>query len=456
MLNTPEFKVGALVVIVSGLIGVMSLKVAQGPSLFGGAKKYDFELEDAGGLVKNSSVKMAGIKVGVIDDIELKDGKAKVHLLINDDVPMTTSAKAIIKSDGILGDKHVELFSGSTTDKPLDGGAIEFGGSKGSLDKVMSQVSEIAESLKEVAKVVEAAAKDGERSTSLGRIVSNIEKLTQDLADISGRNKEKINDIVDQVHGITETLDDLINDDSPDGFKKSWAAAMSGLKRLDATLKNAEEITGKINRGEGTIGRLVNDEETVDGINQAVNNVNEFLGGATAMETSLDFHSEYITQLAGAKSYLNLKIQPGLDRYYLLGIVDDPAGVTRVSETKAEQAGRTTDVVETKTFRDQIKFTALFAKNFYDVTIKGGIMENSGGVGVDYHLFNKKLDLSVEAFEFKDLHLRAFLKYQFVRGIYLVGGGDDLADKTKASGFVGGGIFITNDDLKTLAGKLSF
>lgn len=114
--NTPEFKVGVLVVLIAGLIGVMSMKVAEGPGVIGGSKEHSFILEDASGLVKNSAVKMAGIKVGVIDDIVLEQGKARVKIVIDKEVPLTLSGKVEIRADGILGDKHVELVPGNPVD----------------------------------------------------------------------------------------------------------------------------------------------------------------------------------------------------------------------------------------------------------------------------------------------------------------------------------------------------
>lgn len=452
MFTTPEFKVGVLVVVVSALIGGMSLKVAEGPGVLSGSKKQWFDVEDAGGLVKNSAVKMAGIKVGIIDEIELVDGKARVYLILDKDVPLTTSAQVELRSDGILGDKHVELVPGKVGDPNMGEGKISSVSSKASLDKVMEQVGDIAESLKEASQIIAEAAREGNRNTSLGRILNNIERLTEDLAALTGDNKQKINEIVDQVHNITETLDDLINDESPEGFKAAWSNAVDSLKHLDKTLENAEEITEKINNGEGTIGRLVNDEETVDNINAAVNNFNEFLGGAGSMETSVDFHSEFLTELDESQSYLTVKIQPGLDRYYELGVVDDANGVTKeIVQSKdggPESTSRVTD-------KSKIKFTALFAKNFWDFTIKGGIMESAGGIGFDYYLLNKKLRFSVEAFDFENTNLRAFIRYNVINGIYFIGGGDNLTDELNRSGFVGAGIFITNDDLKTLASALS-
>ena len=68
-LGSPEFKVGFLVIAVSGLIAGMALKVANGPGLFAGSKDYYFKADSAGGLVQNSAVKMAGIKIGVIEKL---------------------------------------------------------------------------------------------------------------------------------------------------------------------------------------------------------------------------------------------------------------------------------------------------------------------------------------------------------------------------------------------------
>ena len=360
MWNTPELKVGILVVIVSGMIGFMSLKVAEGPGPFSGSKTYFFDIDNAGGLVKNSAVKMAGIKVGIIKEIELINGRARVHILVDGDLPMTTSAGAQLKADGILGDKHVELNSGLASDAPLPAGQIQAGKQSGSLDQVMEQVGGIADSLKDVAVILKNAVDQGDQNTTLGRTMLNIENLTQDLAEITGENKDKIGEIVEQVRGITSTLDELINDDSPEGFRSAWGRAVRSLDNIDKTLKNTEEITDKINRGEGTIGRLVNDEETVDELNSAISSFNEFLGGANKMETSIDFHSEFHEKPGEAISHLNIKIQPGLDRYYLIGIVDDPKGVTSTRTINTTTGGSTVSTDEEIVNKSKLMFNALF------------------------------------------------------------------------------------------------
>lgn len=437
--NTPEWKVGILVVGVSALVGVMSLRVAEGPGLFNNGQKFHFTMDDAGGVVKGSAVKMAGIKVGTIEDIVLKNGKAQIQLSLDKGVPMTSSAKAELRTDGILGDKHVEIVPGNLADPKLeDGSELPSVSSGGGLDKMVSQISELMTNLNK-------ATKEGDNTTMLGRIVINIEKITHDLSELTGDNKAKVGEIVDNLRELTGNLKDHIDDET--------------LTRLDNTVRNVESITDKINKGEGTIGRLINDDETVEELNSAIVNVNRFLGGMDKMELSVDFHSEYLTSVDMTKSYLGIKIQPGLDRYYMLQLVDDPRGVSRTNRVETTPLNGTTATVDERTiYYNKVKVTGLFAKSFYDFTIKGGLIEDSGGFGVDYHMLDKQLQFSAEFFNFRDLYIRSYVRYNFMKGLYAIVGGDNMlsADERKASAFVGAGVFITNDDLKVLATKLSF
>jgi phospholipid/cholesterol/gamma-HCH transport system substrate-binding protein len=236
------------------------------------------------------------------------------------------------------------------------------------------------------------------------------------------------------------------------------------MGKLDRSLANIEAVTGKIADGEGTIGRLVNDEDTVNGINKAVDSLNRVLGGALTLQTTFDYHSEFMTERSDMQSYVGIKIQPGLDRYYYLGVVQDPLGVTTSSTTKTTTTttppgppGGTvvTDTDRTRNSKDKIKFTALFAKHFYNMTFKGGLIQSSGGFGVDYHFNHENLSLSAEMFDFKDPNLRLFATWKPVKGLYLVGGGDSILQREQRdfNPFIGGGLAITNDDINIFAAQ---
>jgi phospholipid/cholesterol/gamma-HCH transport system substrate-binding protein len=454
LLSSPEFKVGALVLIVASIIAGMSLTVSNDPTYMGTSKEAWFYIDDASGLVKASGVRMAGIQVGVIKDIKLENGQARVEMIIQGETPVTKSARIEIRPNGILGDKHVEIVSGDPRDPPLRSGEqILVVDDRASVDRLIGEVSKITKSISAIADNIKAAT-EGDADKPLGRIVNNIEKVTGDLAEWTQTNKDDLSDIVANLKETTDTINNLVNDKSEEGLQKTWGRS---LARIDSSLKNIDEITGKINRGEGTIGKLVNDEKTVDELNSAISGVNNLLDTSSKIQTSVDYHSNYLTSAHEAKSFLSLRIQPGLDRFYEVGIVDDPGGVTeKTTTTSTTNGGPETTLNEKKNYAYRLKYTALFAKTFWDLTLKGGIIESTGGLGADYHLLKRKLRLSLEAFDFTDLNVRASATYSILSGIYVTGGGERLTSNRGAGGFVGAGIFITNDDLKLLLSKSPF
>ncbi len=458
LLGAAEFKVGMMVIAVLAIIGVMSMKVSENPEILKKNREAWFLLKDASGLVKNSAIKMAGVSIGTIKDIRLKDGMARIDIKVGGEIPLTTSTSAELRANGILGDKYIEIVPGNPQDPQLpEGGQIAKTLDHGSMNVVMNEISKVASAFSDIAEKLKNATEDKpDQSQPLGRIIKNIEDLTRDLAEITSTNKGKVSSILDRANNIAGTLDNLVNDNSPEGFKQTWGRVMKSLNRLDVVMKNAEEVSDKINSGKGTIGRLINDDATVEKIETAVEKVSTIFDTASAIETSFDFHTEYMANASLAKSFVGVKIQPGLDRYYELAVVDDPKGVTYHSEVQRDTNGIPTTVNQSETYKERVKFTALFAKNIYDFTIKGGLIENRGGVGFDYNFYRHKFKFSIEAFDFADTYVRAYLRYNFYRGIYLTGGGDNIFNKDNYSTFIGAGLFLTNDDLKLLLTKASF
>jgi len=111
------------------------------------------------------------------------------------------------------------------------------------------------------------------------------------------------------------------------------------------------------------------------------------------------------------------------------------------------------------------------AKRFGPVAFRGGIIESSGGVGSDLHLFDDRLQVSVSVYQFSRPFPGVFprakfwLNYNFMQHFYLTAGSDDFLNRWRegrypggpkftlgTDAFFGGGLFFTDDDLKTLMG----
>lgn len=454
LLDAPKLKVGIFTIAIIGIIAYMAIRVGDNPHLLTGGQKTFFVIPDAGGLVKGSQVKMSGIPVGIIRDIKLHQGQAKIEVTVSNDSPLTASAIVRIKSQGILGDKYVDIYPGSPTDPVLaNGEQILKVEDQGSLDQVIGQVSQIAEQVKVVSSnLAEAVSDNGTNKHIIGRVMLNIEKLTADISEITSDNKQQISQIVGQLNRVTKSLDDILNEPGDKGLKYRLQVAM---ERLDNSLKNIEEITGKINNGEGTIGRLVSDESTADKVDSTLDGIETLFGAITTLQTSLDFRSDYLTDIGGARTMVGVKLQPGIDRHYYLGIVDDPTGVVETIDRRLTTGGNSVLTTEETTFKNKIKFNLWFAKSFHDLTIRAGLIESSGGLALDYLFWNDKIQWSVELLEFSQLNVRTFVQYRFWRGLYANVGYQDLLGRAgKQSGFLGVGLLLTNDDLIVLMSSL--
>lgn len=459
--SSAEFKVGLLVLIVSGLVAVMTISINEDPSYLNKARKHWFYLPDASGLVKNSPVRMAGIPIGVIKDIRLEEGQAHVEVVVRRDVVLHTSASVEIRANGILGDRYIEINPGKSSDPALESGAqIANVENKGSFDAVMNNVGQLSDSLTEVANALrDSFTGEGSKESPIGRTILNLEHLTADLADLSAGHKKDIAEILENLKSITGDINQFVTDDSDQGFKESWRKMAQSLGNVEKILHNVDEITSKINRGEGTIGKLVNDDRTVTELNEAIEGVNNFLGSANKLQTSVNLHSEFLAEQSMTKSYLGVRLQPGLDRYYEIQVIDDPKGVVQNKNILTTSGGVTTEIDERTTFKNKVKFTALFAKNFYDFTIKGGMMEDTGGVGAEYKfLRGRRMRVGLDAFDFSadTPHLRAFVRYNLLYGLFFVGGADDFLNKDTYSSYIGAGLDLTNDDLGMLFSKVPF
>jgi phospholipid/cholesterol/gamma-HCH transport system substrate-binding protein len=483
-----EAKVGFFVVIGIAVLAYMSMK--SGRFEYAGKKGYELYalFDSAEGLIKGVPVEVAGIEVGQVKDLTLEGGKAKVVFQISPELRIGKDAWAIIRTKGVLGDKYVEIVLGSPDSEIIDpGGRIPRSQSPANIDTLLKQLSSIGEDIKEITGSLTGVMGDEEGKASLRIIMDNMREMTvalnetiqknndninrmlqnltvfsTDLRQISGNNKEAISETVANFRQASADLrktlialgeiTEKIN--RGEGTMGQLIHEEQTIQRLNETLVALKDIAERINQGEGTIGRLVQEDETVENLNETLTGINKYLKTDDRFRTYLDYHGEYLFDAEDVKSYLSLRIQPKEDKYYLLGIVDDPAGTKEVSETTTTVDGISTTTRVEKIDEDEIKFSAQIAKRYYDLGLRGGIFESEGGVGADYYFLDDRIVLSFEAFDFdpdEEAHLKLKLDFTPFQYVYLTAGLDDfISREDNESFFVGGGIYFSDEDIKTL------
>ena len=437
VLISSEAKVGLFVLVALIILGYMSFRV--GEYGFGLKKGYPVNVvfDDATGLEKDASVQIAGVEVGRVESISLKDGKALVTLRILPSVKLEEDTEAKIKSYGILGDKYVDIVPGTRGETYITaGGDIIITEQQADIDKLLSNLMDA--------------------SSALNRIITqNDERLNLMIANL-GEASAEMRNTFSTLNNIMEKID------RGEGTIGQLVENRDTFDNLNQTLASLRDITSKINKGDGSLGKLVNDEDTVDNLNASLKSIEKSMDGidryvtkSEQFKTFLSYRGEYLFDGGDGKGYFDLTIRPKEDKFYVLGLVANPRGSLTVTDTSVGGvAPKRTETWE----RDKLLFTAQIGKRFKDIALRGGIFESTGGVGIDYFAFDDKLQITFEAFDFdsdRNAHLKTYAEYRLLKHIYLSAGWDDfISDQGRESPFVGLSIKFEDEDLKYLLGSI--
>lgn len=106
---TAEAKVGILVV--GSAIILLWMTVVVGKFDLGRKEGYRLVavFDSVAGLEAKAAVRMAGVRIGAVESVNLRDGKAKLTLRIEPGVNVPRGSTAAVKTMGLLGDKYIDL-----------------------------------------------------------------------------------------------------------------------------------------------------------------------------------------------------------------------------------------------------------------------------------------------------------------------------------------------------------
>ncbi len=479
------FKVG--LVVIGGVFAFlwMFAQVKEGIDEDASGYKVFAIFDDASGLAEKSRVVIAGINVGQIANIELEGDKAKVWLRVN--VQLKTDARISKKQASLLGEYYLQLTPGYTGKVLGEGDQIKTveydvapADLMNELDKIVGNVTEITETVKNVVSGEEGEKKlqdilenidltmaDIKRTVTINtpkvdRVVDNVVVVSDEARRFTREFRRDANKVLADARAITANVRSIIGENESkvrEGFQGVSGAVSrleGALDKLDQTLDSTASIAGKIDSGKGTIGKLVNDDRLVESVTELVEESNQFVRRITRLQTIVAMRSEYYLGETAVKNYLELRFQPKPDKYYMLALVDDPRGKTVFRETVTNTSASDEDPVvrrqETIT-EDRFRLSLQFAKRFFFVTGRIGIFENTGGVGMDLHLFDEELELSADLYAFDENinpRLKMWGMYTFFTHLYVAAGVDDVFNDELTDVFIGAGLRFNDDDLKAI------
>ena len=134
-----ELVVGAFVLVGIVCLGYLSIKLGKLEVIGGDLYEVDAQFNTASGLKPGATVEIAGVEVGRVKAIVLKDDRAMVKLGINKETKLYTDTIASIKTRGIIGEKFLALSPGGGGDALKAGDMIRDTESGLDLEELVSQ-----------------------------------------------------------------------------------------------------------------------------------------------------------------------------------------------------------------------------------------------------------------------------------------------------------------------------
>ncbi len=287
----------SLLYIVYEMLGQKDFSKKEGYHLT--ARFDDIKLTAAG-----DEVRMAGVKIGTVNETRLVEGQAEVVLRIIDEYKIPEDSTVMIAAAGLLGRNYITIAYGNEAAGFLaDGNSIT---SKKSFDMndMIAKVGQIGE------KIEVATAKF---SDFLGGDEEGSKNPFANINALIDENREKIESMINNIHEVTEkinrgdgTLGKLINDDST--FNE-LQTAMSDIKKtassISTTFEEAKTLIDDIKKGEGTLGKLIYDDSLAKQIDDVTINFRSFSEKLNSDEGTIGLLLKDDTIYRDLKSLLN-------------------------------------------------------------------------------------------------------------------------------------------------------
>jgi phospholipid/cholesterol/gamma-HCH transport system substrate-binding protein len=273
---TKEVKIG-LIVITAIFLLIYGLNFLKGQNMFTGRTRYFVLYDNVGGLTESNPVYYKGFVIGKVRKITFANDNSNrlvVDFAIaepNFNIPKNSIAS--IFSDGLLGTKAIELRFGNSTDLAQSGDTLLPDLQPSLTEEVTKQVLPVKDKAERLLMTIDSLMvslnhifTEGTNG-NLRSSIENIDEITRDMKGLVKEQRVKLNKISGYVENITKSLNDnnqklsqiIANiNQITDSVAKSNLT--STINNANIAMKQTSEVMEKINKGEGSIGMLVNND----------------------------------------------------------------------------------------------------------------------------------------------------------------------------------------------------
>jgi phospholipid/cholesterol/gamma-HCH transport system substrate-binding protein len=251
-----ELKIGVVAIVAVGITALTIFLLTGGKGFFWQRYNLKARFTNVAGLKPGSPVRLAGVEVGDVNEVDLSGAEVEVVFQVNKIYRdrITTDSIARLGSVSLLGESAVDISPSGTGTPIPEWGYVPQG-------KTPAQLSDITESANQGVTELTALIHDMRTGRgTVGKLMTD-EQLYADL----NRFVAAANDLTDGIKQGRGTIGRLTTDPR-------------AAEALEASLKNIEDMTRQLNAGEGSLGKLLHDDSFSRSLNSATSNLDTLVG----------------------------------------------------------------------------------------------------------------------------------------------------------------------------------
>lgn len=415
-----EAKVGAISLIGLLLLGYMIVYLG---GISFGEKGYPVQVtfSEVGGLKEGNVVRYAGVDVGRVDSVRAGDKGVEVRLRINPGVKIPEGAKFTIGTDGLLGEKFINIVPPRQSSGYLQPGASVVGEDPrgfdhlvSSADRALADVQRLVQSLNEV--LGDEKVKAALKSTALNArdITDRLGEFSAALARMAGNNEHDVSAMVSNLRDMSANLKDVAA-----RVDKMVAAVDNNgqtAKDLKETIQNLKNTSVRVEKIAASVEDIVTDPETAKNIKETLRNTRSVSDKANKMLTKIE----------------NIKIETGFEVLH--------NGHTNKYKSNADVRINTSPndfaVIGVSGIGDNQKANFQVGKGDEHFAGRAGVVEGKAGIGADAML-GKQLRLSLDVYDPNDVRVKLRTQYEIAPNTFIVGQTDSLNKQPSQNTYVG-------------------
>jgi phospholipid/cholesterol/gamma-HCH transport system substrate-binding protein len=235
---------------------------------------------DVQGLDTGADVRVAGLKAGRVESMRIQDGVVVVKMALDRSVEVKKDSIARLDFRALSGERFVALSLGTPTAKRAEPGDTIEGETPASFTDVVDKLAVVADSVTDLMSGLNENSR---------RLLSNLADLVEENRSALGATAQNLASITGKLDRGTGTLGLLVNDPT---LYDRMSGTMGDVRR---SVQDLGSVARNISEGRSTLGKLATQDdglyselrETVDTLNATARNVEAITDGMRAGEGTI-------------------------------------------------------------------------------------------------------------------------------------------------------------------------